>query len=453
MQKAAPLSFAFIVGTTCLAFVVSQLDISIVNVALPQISRSLGADVSQLQWIVDAYTIAFAVLMLSAGGMGDLLGAKHLFQLGLVAFGLASAGCGFAESPLSLIIFRALQGLGSAIMIPSSLAILNQSFAHDNLQRSRAVSFWTAAGSIAIASGLILGGLLLQVSNWRMIFFVNLPICLIGLLLSVRLAESEKHPNNGFDIPGQLTWMVALTILIACIIELHHFGFGSLWIYGGLIFSIVAFILFIVIEKRATAPILSLDLFRSAHFNVIILLGMVFNSAYYGTIFVLSLYLQNVLHYSALAAGIAFLPLTGGFVISNLLSGRAMNRYGIRVPVLTGIFIFIVGFAELYSVKADTPYWRLFIPFFTIPLGMGLAIPAMTTAILGGVTRTLSGTVSAIFNTSRQAAGAMGVAVYGTIAYGGTAAVVNSISISAIATVAVGLCAAFLVYKNLKRAS
>ncbi len=200
-------------GTTCLAFVVSQLDISIVNVALPQISRSLYADISQLQWIVDSYTIAFAVLMLSAGGMGDLLGAKRLFQLGLITFGIASAGCGFAWDPLTLIIFRALQGLGSAMMIPSSLAILNQSFAHDNAQRSKAVALWTAAGAIAIASGLILGGLLLQVSSWRIIFFVNVPICIIGLLLSLGLAESEKHPNKGFDIPGQLTWMVALTIL------------------------------------------------------------------------------------------------------------------------------------------------------------------------------------------------------------------------------------------------
>ncbi len=215
----------------------------------------------------------------------------------------------------------------------------------------------------------------------------------------------------------------------------------------------IVFLLFILIEKRAIAPILPLDLFKSPLFNVIILMGMIFNSAYYGTIFVLSLYLQNVLHYSSLSAGIAFLPLTGGFVISNLLSGRATARYGIRMPVLTGLLIFILGFAELFPVKTDTSYWQLFIPFFTIPLGMGFAIPAMTNAILSGVEKTRSGMVSAIFNTSRQAAGAMGVAVFGTIAYGGANAIVNAITVSSAATVVCGLGTVFLIFKYLKTAS
>ena len=452
MQKATEPSFVFIVGTTCLAFVVSQLDISIVNIALPQISKSLAADISQLQWIVDAYTIAFAVLMLSAGGMGDLLGSKRLFQLGLIIFGIASIGCGLAWNATSLIGFRVLQGVGSASMIPSSLSILNQRFAHDNALRGKAVSMWTAAGGIAIGAGPILGGFLLHISNWRMIFYVNIPICLLGILLSTRLKESEKHPNKGFDISGQLTWMIALTTLIACIIELHHLGFNNPWIYGGIIFSIIIFILFIVIEKQAASPILPLDLFKSAHFNVIILTGMMLNSAYYGTVFVLSLYLQDVLHYSSFAAGMGFLPLTAGFIISNLLSGKIMAKYGTRVPVLTGIIIFMLGFAELLIAKAGTPYWQLFIPFITIPLGMGLAVPAMTTSILSGVEKTRSGTVSAVFNTSRQAAGAMGVAVFGAFANGGSLSIIHAISITSI-TIIIGLIfTALLISRYLKAA-
>jgi DHA2 family methylenomycin A resistance protein-like MFS transporter len=294
--------FIFIVGTTSLAFVVSQLDVSIVNIALPQISASFKADISELQWIVDAYTIAFAVLMLSAGGMSDLLGSKRLFQFGLLVFGIASAGCGFAWNPFSLITFRVLQGVGAAAMIPSSLSILNQSFAHEASQRSKAVAWWTAAGGVSIAAGPILGGLLMHVSNWRMIFFVNVPICLIGILLSIKLTESEKHENKGFDIPGQFTWMLALTALIAAIIELHHLGFNNPVIYGALIFSTVMFIIFLRIERKAKSPILPLDLFKSPVFNVLVLQGIVLNATYYGTVFVLSLYLQNVLHYPSLTA-------------------------------------------------------------------------------------------------------------------------------------------------------
>ncbi|WP_183561613.1 MFS transporter [Mucilaginibacter sp. SP1R1] len=444
------LPFIFIVGTTSLAFVVSQLDVSIVNIALPQISKSFTADISELQWIVDAYTIAFAVLMLSAGGMSDLLGSKRLFQFGLLVFGIASAGCGFSWNPFSLIAFRVLQGIGAAAMIPSSLSILNQSFAHDKTQRSRAVALWTAAGGVSIAAGPILGGLLMHISNWRMIFFVNIPLCLIGILLSIKLKESEKHPDKGFDIPGQLTWMLALTALIAAIIELHHLGFNNPLIYGGLIFSAVMLLVFLRIEKKAISPILPLDLFKSATFNVLVLLGIMLNGTYYGTVFVLSLYLQNVLHYSSLTAGLAFLPLTAGFIISNLISGKLMAKYGTRVPILVGLCISTIGFSCLLIAHANTPYWQLFVPFITIPMGMGLAVPAMTTGILASVTKTRSGTASAVLNTTRQAAGAMGVAIFGAMANGGATAVVHAITVSAILSAAGLLCIIVLIRKYLK---
>lgn len=442
--------FIFIVGTTSLAFVVSQLDVSIVNIALPQISSSFKADISELQWIVDAYTIAFAVLMLSAGGMSDLLGSKRLFQFGLLVFGIASAGCGFAWNPFSLIAFRVLQGVGAAAMIPSSLSILNQSFAHEATQRSKAVAWWTAAGGVSIAAGPILGGLLMHVSNWRMIFFVNVPICLIGILLSIRLTESEKHENKGFDIPGQFTWMLALTALIAAIIELHHLGFNNPIIYGALIFSAIMFIIFLRIERKARSPILPLDLFKSPVFNVLVLQGIVLNATYYGTVFVLSLYLQNVLHYPSLTAGMAFLPLTAGFIISNLISGRLMAKYGTRVPIITGLTIGAIGYAGLLIAHANTPYWQLFFPFIIIPLGMGLAVPAMTTGILSTVAKTRSGTASAVLNTTRQAAGAMGVAVFGAMTNGGSEAIVHAITVSSLISAAAIVCILLLIYRYLK---
>ncbi|HVV02807.1 MAG TPA: MFS transporter [Puia sp.] len=446
-------SSGYIVTTTSLAFVVSQLDVSIVNIALPSISKAFSAGISSLQWIADAYTIAFAALMLSAGGMGDRLGSKRVFQLGLLLFGLASTGCGLAWNAASLIAFRALQGMGAATMIPSSLSILNQAFSHQPDQRAKAVAFWTMAGGISIAAGPILGGLFLHVTSWRAIFIVNIPICLAGLLLSTRLEDSERHPGQGFDIPGQLLWMISLTSLIMGIIEGHSLGWRHPFILACLITSAVTMILFGWMEKRSKVPILPLDLFRNSTFNVLLLLGIVVNNAYYGTVFVLSLYLQNVLHYSAVHAGMAFLPLTGGFIISNYASGKLMARYGIRQPLLWGTALAAIGYAGLFIADSDTPYGMLFIPFVIIPLGMGTAVPAMTTGILSSVEKTRSGTASAILNTTRQAAGAMGVAIFGAMANGGAAAVVDAVRTAGVISCASLLGLAILLYLYIRRPS
>jgi len=240
-----------VVATTSLAFVVSQLDVSIVNIALPQIAKSLNANISTLQWIIDAYTLAFAVLMLSAGSLSDILGSKMIFQLGIILFAGASIGCGLSGSSVMLILFRAIQGIGAAAMIPSSLSILNQAFSDDQVKRARAVALWTAAGSVAIAAGPIFGGLLIKISNWRSIFFVNVPICLIGILMSFRLTSNKRQPGQGLDIPGQTTWTLALAALIAVIIECHSTGFKNALIIGGFVFSIVMMIWFIRIEKKS----------------------------------------------------------------------------------------------------------------------------------------------------------------------------------------------------------
>ncbi|UCJ09279.1 MFS transporter [Chitinophaga pendula] len=450
VPSSSPLAFGFVVGTTSLAFVVSQLDVSIVNIALPRIAESFSAGISVLQWIVDAYTIAFAVLMLSAGGMSDLLGAKRVFLFGLLLFGVASVGCGVAWDAGSLIGFRALQGVGSATMIPSSLAILNQSFSHDREQRARAVALWTAAGGVSIAAGPILGGFLIHLSSWRLIFLVNIPICLVGILLGLRLPESERHPNRGFDIPGQLTWLLALTAFIGAIIEWNELGFSHPFIWGGILCSGLLILLFLRIERRSAAPILPLDFFRSANFNVLVLLGVCLNNSYYGTVFVLSLYLQDVLHYTPLHAGLAFLPLTAGFIVSNLISGKLMAKYGTRLPVLVGALVGMSGFMGLLMINGHTSYIQLFLPFFTIPMGMGLAVPAMTTGILATVDRTRSGTASAVLNTTRQAAGALGVAVFGAMATGGPVAIVDGIHLSALISAAMLMGCFLLLFRHVE---
>ena len=369
-------SFRWTVLVTSLAFVVAQLDVSIVNLALPQISGAYHTGISTLQWIVDAYTLAFAVLMLSAGSISDRLGSKRIFQIGMIVFGIASAGCALAPEPIYLIIFRVAQGIGAAMMIPSSLSLLNQRFAHQPDVRARAVGLWTAAGSAAMAAGPALGGLLIELSNWRFIFLINIPICLAGSLMSFRLEQTQpkasKHPS---DLLGQATWALGITALIAAIIEGPRLGFGNPMVIGGLVFSIIIFIIFLVIEQKAKHPMLPFHLFDSRPFNSLLILGAVLNGSYYGSVFVLSLYLQKVLHYTSLAAGLAFIPLTVGFVISNVASARIVRRYGTWKPILAGLGLFAAGFAGLLGAGANTPYWQLFFPFLVISMGMGLAVP------------------------------------------------------------------------------
>ncbi|WP_343691610.1 MFS transporter [Chitinophaga sp.] len=447
----ASTSFRWITAVTSLAFVVAQLDVSIVNIALPEIAKTFKADMSVLQWVIDAYALAFAVLMLSAGNLSDLFGAKHVFQYGMLIFGTASIGCGFAGTAGMLIVWRVMQGVGAATMIPSSLAILNQSFAHLPDIRARAVGLWTAAGSAAIAAGPIAGGVIISVSNWRYIFFVNAPLCIAGMLLTLKLPKNELPAvKRKIDFPGTIAWMIAITTLIGAIIEGPRLGLAHPLIYGGGILSLIAFIVFILLEKKGSHPMLPLFLFHSGSFNVLLLLGALLNGFYYGTVFILSLYLQNVLHYPSLTAGFAFLPLTIGFVISNLLSGKIINKYGIRKPILVGLVMFAIGFAGLLIAGEQTPYLQLFLPFLIIPMGMGLAVPAMTTGILSSVDKQLSGTASAALNTVRQAAGATGVAVLGAAAAGGSMAILHAISLSVHVAITCTFILLILVHLKLK---
>ncbi|EDM37656.1 major facilitator superfamily MFS_1 [Pedobacter sp. BAL39] len=434
-SSSAP-AYGWTILVTSLAFVVAQLDVSIVNIALPQIADSYHANISILQWIIDAYTLAFAVLMLSAGSLSDLFGAKRLFQIGMLIFGISSVACGLAMSSSFLIAARACQGVGAATMIPSSLAILNHTFADRPIKRAKAIGLWTAAGSAAIAAGPIVGGVLIKLSDWRFIFFINAPICLAGILLTFRLKEQPKPTVvKKFDLAGQITWMLSVTLLVAAVIEGAQLGFAHPLIYGSILLGGVFFAVFMMVESKVKTPMLPLSLFNSISFNVLLLLGAVLNGFYYGTVFILSLYLQDILKYPPLTAGLAFIPLTAGFVISNLASGNIINRYGIRTPILIGLTLFALGFSGLLVAGMHTSFLQLSAPFLLISLGMGLAVPAMTTGILSSVDKMLSGTGSATLNTVRQVAGAVGVAIFGTLAANGGEAVLQTIKISVIAAI------------------
>jgi len=443
---------AWILAAASFSFVVVQMDVTIVNVALPQLGAVLHAGVDALQWIVDAYTLVFAVLLLSAGVLGDRYGSKRAYQLGFLTFALASAACGLAPDAATLIAARALQGVGAALLVPNSLALLNHATADVPAVRARAVGLWTAAGAISIAAGPILGSLLLTRLGWRSIFLVNLPLCALGMRLTASyLPEAPPGPaRRGLDPLGQLLIVLALTGLTAAAIECGSLGPTHPVVLGGFVLALLAGAAFIWNEARAAAPMLPLGLFRVANFSAAVLFGVLMNLTYYGTLFALTLYLQQAHGYSALQAGLAYLPLTGGFFLSNIVAGRVVARVGSRPPMIVGACIGTVGYLLLLRLDSGSSWWTMLPAFLLIPLGMGLAVPAMTTAILASVERQWSGTASAVLNAARQAGGAVGVAVFGALVGGGTAHIVAGLGHAALASAIMLLLAAALAWGGIQ---
>jgi len=412
-------SIAWTIVAASFGFAVVQLDVTIVNVALPRLSIDLTASVPGLQWVVDAYSLVFAVLLLSAGVMGDRLGAKRAYLIGLAGFALASAACGAAQTATQLIAARAVQGIGAALLVPPSLALLNHACAHDAKLRAKAIGLWTAAAGVSIAAGPIVGGLLLSWLGWRSIFFVNLPLCMIGMLMTLRVAETPRKPQQHLDLGGQLLAIAALTCLTAAVIEIGPLGIRHPLVLGGFALAVISTVLFVRVEGRVTQPMLPLSFFHLPNFSPAVLFGIAVNLTYYGLIFILSLYLQHICRYTATQAGLAFLPLTATFVVANLISGWMVGHYGSRLPMLLGALIGACGFALLTRLDAHSSYLAMLTPFVMIPSGMGLGVPAMTTAILASVEKTWSGTASAVLNAARQAGGAIGVAAFGALVTGG----------------------------------
>ena len=429
------------VGTVAAAsfgFALVQLDVTVVNVALPAMGKALGASVSALQWIVDAYTLAFAALLLSAGFLGDRFGARRIYVGGFALFAAASAACGVAPDLGVLVSACAIQGLAAAAMLPCSLALLNHATGHDPRLRAKAVGWWTAAGSITIAAGPIVGGLLLGAFGWRSIFLVNLPVCALGAALALRLPEAPRHPpSRGFDLAGQLLSALALAALAVAVIEWRPLGWADPRVWGALALGLACGLGFARVESRSAQPMLPPGLLRNPVFRACLAYGIVVNFTYYGMMFVLSLYLQRVLGLAPVQAGLAFLPLTATFFVVNLLSGWWVARAGSRAPMVSGALIDAAGFACMGVLGAHTSVWLLLPMFALLPAGMGLGVPAMTTAVLAGVERSNSGVVGGVLNAARQAGGAMGVALFGALCAGGDAAI--PAGLHACALIAVGL--------------
>ncbi len=446
------------IAATSFGFVVVQLDVTIVNVALPRIGADLGASVSSLQWVVDAYTLSFAVLLLSAGVLADRLGARRIYVAGFALFAVASAACGVANDATMLILARGAQGIAAALMVPSSLTLLNHATQHEPGLRARAIGAWTAAGGVSIAAGPIVGALLLEAFGWRSIFFVNLPLCAIAAWMTMRHVPASPRAVVDarawwmrLDPAGQALAVIALTSLTGALIELHAFGIMHPAIVAALATAVVATVAFCRVESRVATPMLPLALFRLPTFSAAVVFGILVNLSYYGVLFALSLYLQRALGYSALQAGLAYLPLTGTFIVSNLISGPLVAHHGPRLPMLIGSAVAACGYGLLSLLDAQTTAWTMLPIFALIPFGMGLAVPAMTTAILASVERSRAGTASAVLNAARQAGGTVGVALFGALVAGDAAAIVAGLHIAALTSCGLLVAAGVLVWFSISQ--
>ncbi|PRC92515.1 MFS transporter [Solimicrobium silvestre] len=400
---------------TAISYVVVLLDTSIVNVALDRISVSLGTQIAGLQWVMNAYILAFASLLLSGGTLGDRWGARNIYLAGLVVFTLASAVCGLAPDLPSLIVARILQGAGAAMLVPCSLKLINHAFPIP-VQHARAVGIWIGCGGVAMAAGPLIGGVLIHWFDWRSIFFVNVPIGLIGIGMTWRIAPDARLLTlRRFDPVGQITAIVALAALIAALIEGHALGWNSPLILAGLAVTVVAGTIFIWVEARSSDPMLPLSFFKNGIFTGSTCVSMASAFVFYGLLFVCSLYFQRSRGNSPLVAGFAFLPMTAMVAAGSIVSSRVVTICGTHWSMCGAFGCYAAGALGMLWVDQISPYWLAVAPMVAIGLASGFISPAATAPAMGTVDKNRSGVAAAVLNSARQTGAALGVAIFGSL--------------------------------------
>jgi DHA2 family methylenomycin A resistance protein-like MFS transporter len=398
----------------CTGYFMVILDATVTNVALPAIGRGLHGSVTGLQWVVDAYTLSFAAFLLTGGALAERCGGRRLFTAGLALFGAASAACGLAPALGVLVAARLAQGVGAAVLVPSSLLLLQAAFA-DPKQRARALGLWGAIAGIAAASGPILGGVLVTAWSWRGAFLLNLPFAAGALLAVPRLAPVTQPRLRAVDLGGQVLAVAALGTLTAALVEAGRLGWASPAVLGGCAVSAAAWAAFAAVEHRGGDPMLPLGLFARRGFRTGTVVGMLINLGFYGQLFVMSLYFQYVRGYSALGTGLALLPEAALLMVASAASGRLIARTGPRFPMLAGLLTGGAGLIGLVAAGTHTPYLVLVLPMIAAGSGMALTMPAATSAVMESAPADRGGIASGVINAARQAGGVLGVAILGSL--------------------------------------
>jgi len=392
-----------------------MLDNTVVNVALPSIQRDLGVGLSELEWIVTGYALTFAALMLTGGKLADLLGRRLIFVVGLGVFTLASLACGLADSGEMLIAARIVQGMGAALMNPATLSIIAATFPPS--ERGMAIGIWAGVSALALAIGPLVGGLITQHISWHWIFFVNVPVGIIGIavsLLVIRESRDESEVQR-LDLPGLVTSGVGLFALTYALIEANAYGWTSGRILGAFAVATISLLAFVLIELRGRVPMLDLSLFRSGTFagaNLVVLLVAL---AMFGVFFFVSLYMQNVLGYSAVQAGAAFLPMTVLIILLAPIAGRMSDRVGSRWLMTAGMTLVGAQLLLFSRLGVDSTFWSLLPGLLVGGIGMSLTMTPSAAAAVRSVPVDKSGVGSAVLNAFRQVGGSIGIAFMGAI--------------------------------------
>ncbi len=402
----------------CMAQFMVILDATIVNVALPSIQSDLEMSDADLQWIVNAYTLMFGGFLLLGGRAGDLAGRKKVFLVGLVVFTIASLLNGLAPTSEMLIVFRGLQGLGAALIAPAALSIITATFT-EGAERTKAMGVWAAIAVGGGAVGLVLGGILVETLSWPWIFFVNVPVGIAVFLVSLRhVPESrDEHVHKGFDLAGAVTVTAGLIVLVYGIVKAQEKGWTSLHTGGFFALAILLLGAFLVIESRSAEPLVRLSIFRvrtvrAANVVMFLVAAGLFAMFYFNT-----LYLQRVLDYTPLEAGLAFLPFTAGIIIGAGLSQQLVPKLGAREVPLVGMTMAIVGLLLFVRLEPGSSYVTDFLPGVMLAsIGMGLTFVPITLIATSGVPVDDAGLASGLYNTSQQVGGALGLAILATFA-------------------------------------
>ncbi len=400
------------VAVASLGFFLITLDILIVNLALPDMSRDLGAGTQALQWVIDGYTLPFAALLLFAGNLSDRIGAKVAFGWGIALFAVASAACGLAPSMGLLIAARFGQGASAAVMLPASMALIRDAFP-DSAERARALGIWAVGGAVAGGIGPLVGGALATV-DWRLVFAINVPVCAVVIVLFRVITPSPRRPAP-FDWAGQAASLTTIAALVWGLIEGGAIGFTALPVVAALAAAAVALAAFITIQRRVAHPMLPLPLLRPSGMRIALGVGLAFMIGWFGTVFLVSLYLQQQLHLTPFLAGLAFLPSAALSVLGNVFSGRISNRFGPRVPIFGGLGAMAVGLFLLATATRLDSAVLVAVLVLLIGTGGSVAMPAATAVVLDNAPPAQAGTASAVFNTFRQVGGAVAIAVFGAL--------------------------------------
>lgn len=402
----------------CTAQCIVVLDSTVVNVALPSIQRDLGFSRESLQWVINAYILTFGGFLLLGGRTADLMGRRRVLMAGVVLFTAASLACGLATSPGILIAARAVQGLGAAIVSPAALSVITSTFPEGH-ERNRALALWATIASAAAALGVLLGGVITTYLGWEWVFYVNVPVGAFALIAGLRVLKESRDEgtSRSFDVTGAATVTVGLSLLVYVIIKADAFGWTSATTVGLFVLALALLALFVQVERRAKAPLMPLAVFRLRNLTVANVVQLMVGGALTGSFYFLALYLQQVLGYSALESGLAYLPLTGGMIVAAALASKAVARVGMRPVLTTGLALVVAALVLLAQVTPGGSFTSDVLPAMLVfALGLGLTWVPVTIAAMQGVPKRYAGLASGLYNSTYQVGSALGLAVLSALA-------------------------------------